>query len=147
MNFTKNFFCNFKNGQKSLFELGKKFKTPKNAISRKKMIYMISRVFYWTFLCFLARCAKTSNPPTGFNPTLDRKCMYLIFQAHVRFDFSICFAMYTTKSHLENIFWEKRKLVQHLLKFIQFSSFAKPKQNYKISQTKIIYYYCQGFFS
>ena len=29
------FFCNFKNGQKSIFELGKKFKTAKNAISPK----------------------------------------------------------------------------------------------------------------
>ena len=34
-NLTKFNFCNFKNGQKSIFELGKKFKTAKNAISRK----------------------------------------------------------------------------------------------------------------
>ena len=52
INFTNYFFwpnssfCNFKNGQKSIFELGKKFKTAKNAISRKKnLIYLISRVF------------------------------------------------------------------------------------------------------
>ena len=31
------FFCNFKNGQKSIFEMEKKFKTAKYAISRKKL--------------------------------------------------------------------------------------------------------------
>ena len=40
-------FCRFKNGQKSIFELGKTLKLPKIAISRKKnfFIYLISRVF------------------------------------------------------------------------------------------------------
>ena len=38
--------CNFKNDQKSIFELGKKFKTAKNAILRKTFwIYLNSRVF------------------------------------------------------------------------------------------------------
>ena len=42
------FFCNFKNGQKSFFWTGKKFKTAKN---------VISRVFLaWTFLNFLSHC-------------------------------------------------------------------------------------------
>ena len=41
----KSIFCNLKNGQKSFFFTGEKFKTAKNAISRKKMIYLISRVF------------------------------------------------------------------------------------------------------
>ena len=47
-------FCNFKNGQKSIFELGKKFKTSTNAISRRKiLIYLISRVFFpRTFFIF-----------------------------------------------------------------------------------------------
>ena len=41
------------------FWTGKKFKTAKNAISRKKiLIYLIWRVFFaWTFLNFLACCA------------------------------------------------------------------------------------------
>ena len=51
LNFTNNFLgqipfsCNFKNGQNSFFELGKCFKTAKNAISRKKkiLIYLILR--------------------------------------------------------------------------------------------------------
>ena len=39
-------FCNFQNGQKSIFQLGKRFKTTKYAISRKKfLIYLISWVF------------------------------------------------------------------------------------------------------
>ena len=41
------FFCIFKNGQKSIFELGKKIKTAKNAISRKNIL--ISRVFFPDF--------------------------------------------------------------------------------------------------
>ena len=40
----KSIFCNFKNGQKSIFGLGK---SAQNAISRKiKLIYLISRVFF-----------------------------------------------------------------------------------------------------
>ena len=44
------FFCNFKNGPKSIFELGNSLKQPKIAISRKKiLIYLISRLFkiFW----------------------------------------------------------------------------------------------------
>ena len=50
-------FSNFKNGQKINFWTEKKFKTAKNAISRKKIIYLISRVFLpGLFLNFLAHC-------------------------------------------------------------------------------------------
>ena len=50
-------FYYFKNGQKSSFELGKKFKTAKNAISRKKIdLFDFTAFFAWTFLNFLARC-------------------------------------------------------------------------------------------
>ena len=46
-------FCNFKNGQKSIFEVGKKFKIAN--FMTKKRIYLISQVFFaWTFLNFLA---------------------------------------------------------------------------------------------
>ena len=57
-NFWLNFiFCDLKNDQKSIFELGKSLKLAKIAISHKKiLIYLISRVFFAkTFLNFLAR--------------------------------------------------------------------------------------------
>ena len=56
-------FCNFKNGQKPIFELGKLQKIAKNAISRKKIIYLISRVFFlaWTFLNFLVHYVHACN--------------------------------------------------------------------------------------
>ena len=38
-------FCNFNNGQKSIFELGKGLKLPKMQFHEKKWIYLISRVF------------------------------------------------------------------------------------------------------
>ena len=44
-------FCNFKNGQKSIFELGK---ADKNAISQKEIIdlFVFMSFFAWTFLKF-----------------------------------------------------------------------------------------------
>ena len=50
---------NFKNGQKSIFELGKSLKLPEMQFHEKNfLIYLISRVFFaWTFLNFLAHCA------------------------------------------------------------------------------------------
>ena len=55
-------FCNFKNGQKSIFQLGKSFKLPKNAISRKKIdLCDFTSFFAWTFLNFLARCEMNCN--------------------------------------------------------------------------------------
>ena len=40
------FFCNFKNGQKSIFEMGKNLKLPKIQFHVKIfLIYLISRVF------------------------------------------------------------------------------------------------------
>ena len=45
-------FCNFKNDQKSIFELGKQ---PKMQFHEKKMIYLISRVFLPGFLKFSGR--------------------------------------------------------------------------------------------
>ena len=38
-------FCNVKNGQKSIFELGKSLKLPEMQFHEKKLIYLISRVF------------------------------------------------------------------------------------------------------
>ena len=38
-------FCNFKNGQKSIFQLGKSLKLPKMQFHEKKLIYLISRLF------------------------------------------------------------------------------------------------------
>ena len=39
------FFCHFKNGQKSIFEYGKSLKLLKCNFTKKKLIYLISRVF------------------------------------------------------------------------------------------------------
>ena len=53
MPFHEEFFCNFKNGRKSIFELGKSLKLPKMQFHEKKiMIYLISRVFCLDFLKF-----------------------------------------------------------------------------------------------
>ena len=51
-------FCNFKNGQKSISELGKCLKLPKMQIHKRKiLIYLILMSFYaWTFLIFLVCC-------------------------------------------------------------------------------------------
>ena len=59
----KAFFCYYKNGQKSIFELGKCFKTAKNAISQRKKndLFDFKSCFAWTFLNFLARCERTSK--------------------------------------------------------------------------------------
>ena len=38
-------FCNFKNGQKSIFELVKSLKLPKIQFHKKKLIYLISLVY------------------------------------------------------------------------------------------------------
>ncbi len=61
INFKKYFlpnsiFCNFINGQKSIFEMGKKFKTGKNSISFD--LFDFTSYFAWTFLIFMASCAK-----------------------------------------------------------------------------------------
>ena len=51
-------FCNFQKWPKINFGTGKKFKTAKNAISRKKInLFDFMSFFAWTFLNFLARCA------------------------------------------------------------------------------------------
>ena len=39
-------FCHFKNGSKSIFELGKSLKLPKMQFHEKKLVYLISRVFW-----------------------------------------------------------------------------------------------------
>ena len=55
---TKIHFCHFKNGQKSIFELGEKFKTAKNVISReKKDLFDFTSFFAPEFYNFLAHCA------------------------------------------------------------------------------------------
>ena len=51
------FFCNFKNGQKSNFELRKRLKLPKNAISRKNICS-----FIWVHEFFLLDFFKVSGP-------------------------------------------------------------------------------------
>ena len=41
------FFCNFKNDQKTIFEQGKSLKLPEMQYhENKKLIYLISRVFF-----------------------------------------------------------------------------------------------------
>ena len=51
-------FCNFKYGQISFFELGKCFKTVKNAISWNLFRFIWFHEFFaWTFLNFLAHYA------------------------------------------------------------------------------------------
>ena len=66
-----NFFCHLKNGQKSIFELGKKFKTVKNAVSRKMfLIYLISQVFCLDFLKFSGPlCSGISQKFYEISPT------------------------------------------------------------------------------
>ena len=52
-------FCNFKNGQKSIFELGKSLKLPEMQFhEEKKWFVWFHEFFCWTFLNFLARCAR-----------------------------------------------------------------------------------------
>jgi len=52
------FFCNFKNGQKSIFELGK---LPNMQFHEKKNdLFDFTSIFAWTFLNFLAHCALVS---------------------------------------------------------------------------------------
>ena len=52
-------FLQFQKWQKTIFQLWKKFKTAKNAISRKKFFFFylfdLTSFFAWTFLNFLAR--------------------------------------------------------------------------------------------
>ena len=45
--------CHFKNGQKSIFEIGEEFKTAKNAISRTNFFDLFD---FTNFLNFLASC-------------------------------------------------------------------------------------------
>ena len=49
-------FCNFKNSQKSIFELGKSLKLPKIQCHKKFFIFLFdfTSFFAWTFLNFLA---------------------------------------------------------------------------------------------
>jgi len=50
-------FCNFKNGQKSIFELGKSLKPPKMQHHEKKILIILFYEFFtWTFLNFMAYC-------------------------------------------------------------------------------------------
>ena len=58
-------FCNFKNGQKWAFELGKKFKTSKNAISRN---YFFDLFDFTSFFCL--EFFKFSGPLFGIEPTV-----------------------------------------------------------------------------
>ena len=53
------FFGHFKNGQKSIFELGKSLKLPEMQFHEKNDLFDFTRFFFfaWTFLNFLARCA------------------------------------------------------------------------------------------
>ena len=53
-------FCNFKNGQKSIFEQGKSFKLPKIQLHEIDLLDFKS-FFAWTFLNFLARYAEGPN--------------------------------------------------------------------------------------
>ena len=51
-------FCNFKNGQKSIFELGKSLKLPEMQFHEKKFfdLFDFTSFFARTFLNFLALC-------------------------------------------------------------------------------------------
>ena len=55
-------FCNSKNGQKSIFEVGKlpkmQFREKKNRFKKKNYFTIF---FAWTFLNFLVHCASFSN--------------------------------------------------------------------------------------
>ena len=49
--------ASFKNGQKSIFELGKTLKLPKMQFHAKKIdLFDFTSFFDWTFLKFLAQC-------------------------------------------------------------------------------------------
>ena len=52
-------FCHFKNGQKSIFELGKNLKMPKMQFHEKKFDF--TSFLAWTFLIFLASCVVFEN--------------------------------------------------------------------------------------
>ena len=55
-------FCNFKNGQKSIFELGKRLKLPKMQFHVKQIyLFDFTSFFAWTSLNFLARCCDSIN--------------------------------------------------------------------------------------
>ena len=54
-------FCNFKNGQISIFELGKSLKLPKMQFYEKKDLFDFTSFFAWIFLNFLARCVCWSD--------------------------------------------------------------------------------------
>ena len=49
------FFCNFKNGQKSIFEVGNSIKMQFHKV--KKILFDFTSFFVWTFLKFLGRYA------------------------------------------------------------------------------------------
>ena len=53
-------FCNFKNGQKSIFELEKSLKLPRMQFHEKKNLIFLDFTSFlaWTFLIFLARYEK-----------------------------------------------------------------------------------------
>ena len=50
-------FCYFKNGQKSIFELGKSLKLPKMQFHENKIdLFDFTSFFAWTFISFLVHC-------------------------------------------------------------------------------------------
>ena len=53
------FFCNFKNGQKSIFELGESSKLKEMQFHGIFFgLFDFTSFFYWTFLNFLACCER-----------------------------------------------------------------------------------------
>ena len=102
-------FCNFKNGQKSIFELGKSLKMPKMQFHEKFFGFIWFYEFLvWTFLNFLAGCAmrKARKPPSPRNITKCRAmliywitCVYL---CRLYFD-----SLPTSRVHLHNPWYSK----------------------------------------
>ena len=55
-------FCNFKNGQKSIFELGKKFKSARNVISQKNWFIWFHEFTCLVFFKFSGPLCAASRP-------------------------------------------------------------------------------------
>ena len=102
-------FCNFKNGQKSIFELGKSLKLPEIQFHEKKKIYLISRVFLPGFsgpLCLIR------SFPCCFIPKVNNRSDHSI---------SVQVPIIMSGSSSRSLKFEK--LLKNVLKFIKGITF------------------------
>ena len=112
--FTLIHFLQFQKWPKINFPTGKKYKTAKNAISRKKFLFIWfdDFIFAWTFLSFLACCEIITN----FTRQWSKFTIFQMFFSFIQFDYgrtSSQFIFTRNRNGVDNLTHNIKSVLEH----------------------------------